>query len=219
MSAARYPVVVFDLDGTLLRTTTVSLYLAEWMGRGETVAELERRFRAHEISNRVVADESAAWFEGHDPERIWEQLETAPWIAGIEETVGALAGAGCKVLLGTVSWRFAAEMLQRRYGFDDVCGTEMQVGDGVLSGRVSRYFDEQDKVRFVERWCAGNGFELRQVAAVGDSRSDVPLFERVGLAIAINASDDARAVAHHAIETDDLRDVLPLLLENARVAP
>jgi phosphoserine phosphatase len=46
-----YPVVVFDLDGTLLRGTTVSLLLAQWLGQAEEIAELERAFHAYEISN------------------------------------------------------------------------------------------------------------------------------------------------------------------------
>jgi hypothetical protein len=50
-----YPVVAFDLDGTLLRGTTVSLLLAQWLGQAEEISELERAFQAHEISNSVVA--------------------------------------------------------------------------------------------------------------------------------------------------------------------
>jgi hypothetical protein len=29
-----------------------------------------------------------------------------------------------------------------------------------LSGIVTRYFDEHDKVRFVEKWCVQNGFSM-----------------------------------------------------------
>ena len=36
--------MVFDLDGTLLRGTTVSLLLAEWLGQAAEIAELERAF-------------------------------------------------------------------------------------------------------------------------------------------------------------------------------
>jgi phosphoserine phosphatase len=75
-----------------------------------------------------------------------------------------------------ITWSFASEMLRERYGFAAVSGTEMQVNDGILSGIVTRYFDEHDKVRFVERWCVQNGFSMSQVAAVGDSRSDVRSF-------------------------------------------
>jgi phosphoserine phosphatase len=210
---ARFPVVVFDLDGTLLRGTSVSLYLAERIGRGEPVAELERRFRAHEISNRVVADTTAAWFAGRDRAAVWEELAGAPWISGLDETMAALTAAGSRLLLATVTWRFAGEALRRRCGFDAACGTGMHAPGGLLSGRVSRYFDDADKVRFVERWCARHDVDMRAVAAVGDSRSDVPLFRRVGMAIALNATEEARAVAARAIDSDDLRDLLPLLLE------
>jgi phosphoserine phosphatase len=215
MSVAPYPVVVFDLDGTLLRGTSVSLHLAEWMDQGELIAELERRFHAGEISNREVADVSASWFAGITPEEVWAELEGGPWIEGIEETVGALLAAGCQVLLGTVTWRFAAEMLGRRYGFHAVSGTEMELEGEGLSGTVSRYFDEFDKVRFVEEWCEAHGHPLEQVAAVGDSRLDVPLFERVGFSIALNATEDARAVATRAVETDRLTDLLEHLLDRS----
>ena len=41
---------------------------------------------------------------------------------------------------------------------------------------------------------------MSQVAAVGDSRYDVPLFERVGMSIALNATPDAQAVATYVLE-------------------
>ena len=75
----------------------------------------------------------------------------------------------------------------------------------------ARYFDEHDKLRFVEDWCADHRLSLADVAAVGDSRSDLPLFRRAGHSIALNATLDARHAATHVIDTDDLRDVLPLL--------
>jgi phosphoserine phosphatase len=87
----------------------------------------------------------------------------------------------------------------------------MQSTGGVLCGTVSRYFDEHDKLHWVEEWCAQNGYSMSQVAAVGDSRSDIPLFHRVGLSIALNATPDARAAATQTLDTSDVRDVLTLL--------
>jgi phosphoserine phosphatase len=211
MPDTAFPVVVFDLDGTLLRGTTVSLLLAQWLGREDEITELERAFQAHEISNSVVADTSAGWLAGRSVADTWEILTIGPWIDGMAETFQALAAAGVSLLLGTITWRFAAEMLQERYGFQAVSGTEMQTCDGTLSGVVSRYFDEHDKVRFVEEWCNQSGYSMSQVAAIGDSRSDVPLFRRVGMSIALNATPDARAVATHVLDTEDLRDVLALV--------
>jgi phosphoserine phosphatase len=116
------------------------------------------------------------------------------------------------VLLATITWRFAAEVLQERHGFAAVCGTELTVVDGILGGEVCRYFEEDDKLRFVEEWCAERGIPLADVAAVGDSRSDLPLFRRTGRSVALNATPEARRSATCSIDTEDLRDVLPLLM-------
>jgi phosphoserine phosphatase len=211
MPDTAFPVVVFDLDGTLLRGTTVSLLLAEWLGQASAITELERAFHAHEISNSVVADTSAGWLAGKSVAEAWRVLEDGSWIDGMAETFQVLTGAQVNLLLGTITWSFAGEMLRERYGFAAASGTEMQAPDGVLSGVVSRYFDEHDKLRFVEDWCAQNGYSMSQVAAIGDSRSDVPLFHRAGMSIALNATPDAQAAATHVLDTEDLRDVLALL--------
>lgn len=207
-----YPVVVFDLDGTLLRGTSVLRLLAGHLGYADEVAELDRAISAGEISSQVIADRSAAWFAGASTGDLDTVLARGPWIGGIAETLDALAAQGTQVLLATITWRFAADLLGERHGFAAVSGTELSMTGDVLGGVVTRYFDEHDKVRFVEAWCAEAGFTLDQVAAVGDSRSDVPLFGRVGRAIALNATPDARHAAHRVLDTDDLRDVLAHLV-------
>lgn len=50
-----------------------------------------------------------------------------------------------------------------------------------------------------------------QCAAVGDSRSDVPLFAEAGLSIAFNADRQAREAASVSVDGNDLQTVIPLL--------
>lgn len=138
-------------------------------------------------------------------------MANGPWIDEMAETLQTLGDAGASLLLGTTTWSFAAEMLSGCHGFTAVSGTEMTASDGVLSGVVSRCFNEHDKLRFVKEWCAEHGYALSQVAAVGDSRSDALLFREVGLSVALNATPDARSAATQVLDSDDLRDVLSLL--------
>lgn len=140
-------------------------------------------------------------------------LAAAPWIRGIDETIRALVEDGVHVLLATITWRYAAEYLQDRYGFAAVSGTELAIDQGVVAGTVTRYFDEHDKLRFVETWCATRDIPLADVAAVGDSRSDLPLFARAGRSVALNATPEARTAATHVVDAEDLRAVLPLLTQ------
>jgi phosphoserine phosphatase len=212
----KYRVVAFDLDGTLLRGSTVSICLATRAARGEELRALEARFVRGEISNAVIADASASWLAGCGVEELESALWSETWIDGIAETVDAVHAAGAEAIVATITWRHAAEAVARRFGFDAACGTGMDAQAGRLTGTISGYFDEVDKADFVEEHCRARGVPMAEVAAVGDSRSDIPLFGRVGLAIALNATPEARRAAHVSLDADDLRDVLPLLGADAR---
>ncbi|MER6911314.1 HAD family phosphatase [Streptomyces sp. NPDC000594] len=207
----RHPVVVFDLDGTLVRSTTVSLLLAKGLGHLPAVEELERGYDAHLLDNEEFTHREAALFAGTPAARAVAQLREVPWIGGVKETLAALTAGGCTLLLTTLAWQFAVEELEHRHFFSEVRGAGLEVVDGVFTGRVERHFHEEDKRSFVESWCAARGIPLSEVAAVGDSRTDLHLFAAVGTAVAVNASPEARAAARHTVDTDDLRAILPLL--------
>ncbi len=208
----RFPVIAFDLDGTLLRGTTTSLVLARSMGHAAAVTELERAYDAYEIDNVTFANREAALFTGLGPGDVRHHLRDAPWIGGVAETLDTLAAAGAHLLLATLAWRFAGEQLPHAHRFAAISGAEMSYAGGRLTGRVGRHLSEQGKLEFVAQWCAAHGYALGDVAAVGDSRSDLPLFREAGTAIALNASAAARDAADHVVDTEDLRDLLPLLI-------
>lgn len=141
-----------------------------------------------------------------------EKLADIVCIDGIDSTLAALRERGIESLLGTVTWSFAAEEFRHRHGFAAVSGTEVELdSDGVPNGGVKRHFDEWDKLRFVESYCEANGIDLAECIAVGDSRSDVPLFEAAGFSIALNATPQAREAASVALDTEDLTDILALI--------
>jgi phosphoserine phosphatase len=205
--------VCFDLDGTLLRGTTVSRLLGASLGYATELDELERRFAAHEISNTVVADSSACHYRGHTRKAMWDVLSDATWINGIGETVRALRARELRLLLTTVTWTFAGEYLVDRYGFDASSGTRMAESiDGELLGRVDQHCDEFGKLTFVEADAARQGWAMSDYMAIGDSRSDVPLFNRAGFSVALNATPEARRAATISVDCDDLRQILPIVL-------
>jgi phosphoserine phosphatase len=208
----RWRLACFDLDGTLVQATSVSQHLADRFGQSLEMAELERRYAAGDIFNSVVAEEQAAMYGGMPVAQVVEALDDIPCIEGIDATVDALRKQGVDSLLCTVTWSFAAEEFCRRHGFVKGSGTEIDLETGdTLTGRVRRHFDEWDKLEFVRSYCAEAGVELEDCIAIGDSRSDVPLFEAVGFSIAINATEQAREVASVALDTGNLTDVLALI--------
>jgi phosphoserine phosphatase len=208
----RWRLACFDLDGTLVRGTSVSRHLADRLGQSEEIAELERRYAAGEISNSVVADQQARSYRGIPLPEVVEKLGDIPCIEGIDGTLAALRERGIESVLGTVTWSFAAEEFGRRHGFAAVSGTVVDLDPGgIPTGAVKRYFDEWDKLKFVAAHCEANGIDLAECIAVGDSRSDVPIFEAVGFSVALNATPQAREAASVSLDTEDLTDVLGLI--------
>jgi phosphoserine phosphatase len=202
----------FDLDGTLVPGTTTCLHLAAKLGHLEQLEQLELQYSSGAISNDEVADELAPHYAGHTIETIRSHLDSIPVINGISDVVTTLASLGIDSLICTVTWRSAAQILAKRYGFVDATGTEMRLDkQGVFTERVTKYFDEFDKRAFVRSYCAERQIPMSCVFAVGDSRSDIPLFGAVGFSVALNATPTAVAAASVAIQTNDLSDVLKLI--------
>jgi phosphoserine phosphatase len=204
--------VSFDLDGTIFPNTTTCIELGKRLGHLSVIERLEAQYKNFEITNRQVAEGDAFAYAGQAVKDVESVILQIPTIQGFIETIGALKQRGILCLIVTVTWSFAARALANRYNMDGYAGAQMIEENGILAGRVLQHFEAEDKVRFVEGFARQHGIPLAQCAAIGDSRSDIPLFGSVGCAIALNATSEARAAASRALDTHDMRDVLPLLV-------
>jgi phosphoserine phosphatase len=208
-SAQKWAVVAVDLDGTLIHGTTASLHLGEWIGHRAVIEELERRFAAGEIRSGDVADGDAPYYRGRSIAEVAEAMAGTPCIDDIREGVEQLASRGVDAVLCTVGWSFAAQCIADRFGFSAVSGTVMRVdGDGILAGRVARYFEPEDKVSFLRDYCASRDLDMNQVVAIGDGRSDLPMFDAAGFSVGLNPSSAARAAASVSVDTHSFLDAL-----------
>jgi phosphoserine phosphatase len=205
--------VTFDLDGTLIVGTSADAHLGRALGFMEDILEWDRQYVAGAISVKEFAEKDAAHYLGRKKTDMFPILASAPVISGIRETVDRLHAERMLVLLGTVAWAFTAEHFRKEYGFDASSGTVAgEDASGVFNGVIEKHFDEYDKVEWVEDLCRKKNISMNEVAAVGDSRSDIPLFEKVGLAIALNATAKAREAADISLGADDLSVVLEPIL-------
>lgn len=206
-------VAAFDLDGTLVTGVSTLQYLAERMGHWAEVRRLEEGYAAGTNSNTDVAEWDGPHFAGRTRREVYGMLADAPVIGGIRETVTSLKAAGLRVVIATITWRFVADYFAEAYGFDAASGCEMgEDPPGTLTGVMTKYFEAADKVGFVEAQCRLADCTLRECAAIGDSRSDIPMLKAVGRPIALNAGPEADACARVRLRSDDLRVVLPVLL-------
>jgi phosphoserine phosphatase len=204
-------VVFFDVDGTLVPHTSSGQYLADRLGHAEVVRRAEARYAAGALSNAEVSVLDARGWAGRTPADVRSFLHSLPLVDGIAETVAWCRRRELAPVLATLAWEPVGTYLCDRFGFDQACGPSLAVIDGRYSGEVAEHLDEMGKRDFAMRVAAHLKVELMRCAAIGDSRSDLPLFAEVGLAVAFNATPATRAAAHASADGTDLRELLPVL--------
>jgi phosphoserine phosphatase len=190
------------MDGTLISETTALAHLGAWIGHEPTVEGLEEKLARGQVSDREVADSYARFYEGVALADAVEAMSTIPSLEDIGLGVSLLRRRSVESLIATVSWSFAARGLADLWGFSGVCGAELELdrSSGRFTGRVARHFRPEDKVAFVADHCRRVGIGMEQVVAIGDSRSDLPLFRAVGFSVALNATREARSAACVAVD-------------------
>jgi phosphoserine phosphatase len=202
--------VVADMDGTLVTGTTACVHLDDWIGHGSVIEDLERRFASGEITNTQVAESYAPFYRDIALADATAVMAQIPSLDDIALGVSLLSRRGIEAVIATASWSFTAKALADLWGFTRVRGADLEVDDatGRFTGRVSRHCEPEDKVTFVAEQCQRLGVGLDQVVAIGDGRSDLPLFHAVGFSVAINASSEVQAAASVSVDSQSLLDAL-----------
>ncbi|MEU0950287.1 haloacid dehalogenase-like hydrolase [Streptomyces canus] len=204
-------VVFFDVDGTLVPGTSSSVFLAGFLGHRDELAKAEDAYASGDLDNRQVSELDAKGWAGVLEGQVSGWLDGLPLVSGITETVGWCQRNGLVPVLATLAWSPVGSYLTDRFGFHAFSGPRLETTDGRFTGRVACHFDEYNKRDFALAQARELGLAPGSCGAVGDSRSDLPLFASVGLSVAFNASAGARAAATVTVDGGDLRGVLPAL--------
>lgn len=204
-------IAFFDIDGTLIPSMSSSSFLAQRLGHQQELDDAEERYAAGELTNEEVSVIDAEGWRGAETRTVADWLDELPLIAGIDGVVAWCAGRGIEPVLASLAWQPVSEAIARRHGFTMNGGPRLQVTGTVYDGTVAEHFNEYDKRDLALQLAAERGVPSNRCCAIGDSRSDIPLFESLPASLALNAGVSARAAATAAIDTQDLRDVIPWL--------
>lgn len=202
--------VVFDLDGTLTRSSTMA-FIAASVGDGARAQQLSADYRSGRSTNAEV---SAAYAEvlrtAHLAEdALQEVLARIDVLDGIADVVQKLHYWGLRCAISTITFDFIAEYFLERFGFDHYwASTLKRDANGRLTGHVEVARESIDKLRDLRYFCTQRDIDIAQTAFVGDGRSDIAVMRHVGLSIALNADDHVSSIACLDIKADDLNSIL-----------
>ena len=169
------------------------------------------------MDNHQVSLLDAAGWRGRTHDQVTNLLADLPLVTGIHKVVSWCREQDVTPYLATLAWEPVGQFLCKPFGFAGASGPRLAIQDGVYTGNVERHFDELDKRDIAIRKAADMGLPASACAAVGDSRSDLPLFADVGLSIAFNAGAALEAVAAACVSGPDLQAVIEPLARWLRV--
>lgn len=173
--AAGVPALVaFDLDGTLTRGPSCLESIAAANGFAERMAVWETSRTEAEIR----AARTGVWpiLTGLAPDRITGPLGDIPLAPGVFEGLAALRAAGVPVVIVSLTFTLTVSWFAERFGVVDFIGTRPH-------GRGFRHVFPWTKPVLLAEFAARRGIAMADVAAVGDSRGDVPMLRAVGRSV------------------------------------
>lgn len=205
-------IVFFDVDGTLVPgIASTAVHIADRLGHGAELLEAEDLWDRGLMSGPAVERLDAVRWAGTSVAQVRAWLADVPLVDGIAETVAWCVARDLQPVLTTLAWQAVGDELCARFGFLHASGARVRHVDGVYTGEVELSIDEHGKLEYARRTAAAAGVPMGECIAIGDGRSDVPLFGAVGLAIGFNANAAASAAAHRTVVGGDVRAVIPVI--------
>jgi phosphoserine phosphatase len=205
--------IVFDVDSTLVQGEAIEMLAARAGDRAEAevraVTEAAMRGEldfAESLRRRVSV---LAGLPASILTDVAAELELMP---GARTTIRTLKRLGFRC--GVVSGGFTAviEGLVHELGLDFCAANELEVVDGLLTGRVvGEIVDRAGKAVALRRFAEQYRVPLEQCVAVGDGANDIDMLSTAGLGIAFNAKPALQEVADTALSHPYLDMVLFVL--------
>ena len=203
--------IVFDVDSTLIQGEVIEM-LAERAGAGAAVAAVTEAAMRGEIDFAESLHRRVATLAGLPAAVVDEVAADLELTPGARTTIRTLRRLGfyCGVVSG--GFRQVIDPLAHDLMLDFVAANELEIVDGVLTGRVvGEVIDRAGKAKALRDFAEQAGVPMEQTVAVGDGANDIDMLGAAGLGVAFNAKPALREVADASLSHPYLDTVLFLL--------
>jgi phosphoserine phosphatase len=203
--------VVLDVDSTMIEQEVIEL-LAAKVGLGEQVKELTDKAMSGEIDFKQALLMRVALLKGLS-DAVFEETQSEITVTeGVKELVDFVHRSGG--LVGAISGGFSQilEPLALRLGLDFYLANELEISQGVLTGKIlGEIVDASAKKRNLLKWAIEHGVDVSDTVAVGDGANDIPMLQAAGFAVAFRPKQILRQYADVVIEGNSLKPLIELL--------
>lgn len=213
----KYPLVCFDLDGTLVDDT---VYIWKTLHEAFKTDPIRRQKAYEDYFGGAIS--YPQWFAhdlvllteaGATKSRIHEVLDGLKPMKGALEVIATLKMRGHKVAIISGSLDIVVHHLFGDVGFDHVLVNRLFFDDaGRITGGEPTPYDLKGKADGLRHLADLEGLTTAQTVFVGDNENDIWIAEAAGLSVAFNCkSDKLRQICRHDIDADNLLNLLTLV--------
>lgn len=214
--AHRRVAAFFDLDKTIIATSSAYAF-----GRGFMDHGLITRQKAVEL----YMSKTQYMFSGHSSKKMdatrdrlaemvqgWEVSDVQRVVAETMSTVVTPAiyreareliekhrAKDHDLVILSASARILVEPIAAELGIDTIVASDIEVADGKLTGRITRYLKGDAKADAIRELAAERGYDLAESFAYSDSLTDAPMLATVGHPVPVNPD---RGLKKHALDND-----------------
>ena len=203
--------IVFDVDSTLVQGEVIEMLAARAGAQGTVAAITEAAMRgeldfAQSLQQRVA---TLAGLPATVIDEVADQLELMP---GARTTLRTLRRLGFRCGVVSGGFRRIIDPLAHELMLDFVAANDLEIVDGILTGRVvGPIIDRPGKAKALRDFAAQARVPMEQTVAVGDGANDIDMLAEAGLGVAFNAKPALREVADASLSYPYLDTVLFLL--------
>ncbi len=204
--------VVFDVDGTLTRHSSIWWRLHEHFGTQDLGRKYYDQYFAGEIDYLEWARLDAELWKGRPIEEVLEVVRETELVPGALEAITEIKKRGIHVAILSGGLDIMANNIAQRLGIDYVLTNRLKVMDGRLTGEVEILVGWGEKAAEIRKIANDFKIPLENTAYVGDGRNDISAFRVVGLAIAFMPEhEEVAKAADYVIIKHDLHEILKII--------